>query len=51
LLPAQTAKFLIGVATRTRAWLRASCRWWHALFDLTSELVTQVDGTVSGGLC
>src|SRR6266542_6597724 len=50
MLPAQTGKFLIGVATRSRAWLRAGDQWRQALFDLLSELVAQVDGAVSGCL-
>ena len=49
-LPAETGNFLIGVATRTPARLRAGGRCRHALFDLPTELVTQVDGTVSGCL-
>src|SRR5437870_346115 len=49
-LPAEPGKFLIGVTTRTRAWLGACGRWWHALFGLPSELVTQVEDTVSGCL-
>jgi len=43
-------KFLIGVPTRTQAGPWAGGRWWQAPFDLPSELVTQVDGTVSGCL-
>jgi hypothetical protein len=50
LLAAETGNFFIGVATRERAVLRAGGRWWQALYNLPSELVTQVDGTVSGCL-
>jgi hypothetical protein len=49
-LPPETGNFLIGVATRTQAGLWAGGRWLHALFDLPTEVVTQVDGTVSGCL-
>ena len=49
-LPAESGNFLIAVATGTQAWLRARGWWRHPRFDLPSELVTQVNCTVSGRL-
>ena len=50
IFPAETGNFLIGGAARTQAGLWEGGQWRHALYDLPSELVTQIDGTVSGCL-